>query len=124
MKSNQSELIKFIVSTLLAALLTYAIGIYGILPWWSFVLSNFIIAVLIVHKPWKSFLSGALGVGLLWLILAMIMDQQNQHILSVKVATILPLKGSSTALIALTGFVGFLLGGLSSLTGSFAKKLN
>lgn len=124
MKSNQFELIKFIVSTLLAALLTYAIGIYGILPWWSFVLSNFIIAVLIVQKPWKSFLSGALGVGLLWLILAMIMDQQNQHILSVKVATILPLKGSSTALIALTGFVGFLLGGLSSLTGSFAKKLN
>ena len=124
MKSNPSELMKFVVSTLLTSLLTYAIGIYGVLPWWSFVISNFIIAILVVQTPWKAFLSGALGVGLLWLILAIIIDQQNQHLLSVKVANILPLKGSSTVLIAITGFVGFLLGGLSSLTGCFAKRVN
>ncbi len=124
MKSNTSELIKFVVSTLLSALMAYAIGIYGNLPWWSFVVTNFIIAIAMNQKPSKSFLSGALGIGLLWLTLAFVIDNQNQHILSVKVATILPLKGSFTALIALTSFVGFLLGGLSSLTGSFAKKLN
>jgi len=38
-----------------------------------------------------------------------------------KVATILPLKGSYIALIALTTFIGALLGGLASLTGSFVR---
>ena len=122
MKNIASENIKFIVSILLSALMAYAIGIYGNLPWWSFVVTNFIIAIVLNQKPGKSFLSGALGVGLLWLILALVIDTQNNHILSVKVANILPLKGSYIALIIITSVVGFLLGGLSSLTGSFVRK--
>lgn len=42
---------KFVISILLAALLTYAIGIYGNLPWWSFVITNLLIAVAIPQKP-------------------------------------------------------------------------
>ena len=67
-------------------------------------------------------MSGALGIGLLWLGLAFVIDNQNHHILSVKVADILPLKGSFQALLAITSIVGFLLGGLASLTGSFMRK--
>ncbi|MEN9701328.1 MAG: hypothetical protein RIR55_643 [Bacteroidota bacterium] len=122
MKNIASENSKFIVAILLSALMAYAIGIYGNLPWWSFVVTNFIIAIALNQKPGKSFLSGALGVGLLWLILALVIDTQNNHILSVKVANILPLKGSYIALIIITSVVGFLLGGLSSLTGSFVRK--
>jgi hypothetical protein len=122
MKNIASENIKFIVSILLSALMGYAIGIYGNLPWWSFVVTNFIIAIVVNQKPGKSFLSGALGIGLLWLVLALVIDTQNNHILSVKVANILPLKGSYIALIIITSVVGFLLGGLSSLTGSFVRK--
>jgi hypothetical protein len=118
---NTSNL-KFIVSILLSALLAYAVGIYGNLPWWSFVVTNFIIAIIITQTPGKSFLAGALGVGLLWLGLAFVIDAQNQHILSLKVATLLPLKGSFVALIAITAIVGFLVGGLASLTGSFVRK--
>ena len=102
--------------------MAYAIGIYGNLPWWSFVISNFIIAIAIDQKPLKAFISGALGVGLLWLTLALMIDQQNGHLLSTKVANILPLKGSTSALIAITAFVGFILGGLSSLSGSYVRK--
>jgi hypothetical protein len=123
MKSNQSAIIKFLMATIVSALLAYAIGIYGNLPWWSFVISNFIIAIAIDQKPWKAFISGALGVGLLWLTLALMIDQQNGHLLSTKVANILPLKGSNTALIAITAFVGFILGGLSSLSGSYVRKV-
>ena len=123
MKSNQSAIIKFLMATIVSALLAYAIGIYGNLPWWSFVISNFIVAIAIDQKPWKAFISGALGVGLLWLTLALMIDQQHSHLLSTKVANILPLKGSTTALIAITSFVGFILGGLSSLSGSFARKV-
>jgi hypothetical protein len=122
MKSNQSAIIKFLMATIVSALLAYAIGIYGNLPWWSFVISNFIIAIAIDQKPLKAFISGALGVGLLWLTLALMIDQQNGHLLSTKVANILPLKGSTSALIAITAFVGFILGGLSSLSGSYVRK--
>ena len=122
MKSNQTAIIKFLMSTILSALLAYAICIYGNIPWWSFVISNFIIAIAIDQKPLKAFISGALGVGLLWLTLALMIDQQNGHLLSTKVANILPLKGSTSALIAITAFVGFILGGLSSLSGSYVRK--
>lgn len=122
MKNTLSGNLKFVVAILLSALLAYAVGVYGNLPWWSFVITNFIIAIVIVQTPVKAFLTGALGVGLLWMGLAIFIDGQNHHILSVKVANLLPLKGNNNALIGFTSFVGFLLGGLSALTGSFVRK--
>ena len=113
---------KFILSILLVALVTYAIGIYGALPWWSFVVTNLIIAIALPIKPLQSFIAGALGVGALWAGLAFGIDMANNHILSIKVAQILPLGGSYIALIIVTAFVGALLGGLASLTGSFVRK--
>ena len=113
---------KFILSILLVGLVTYAIGIYGNLPWWSFVVTNLIIAIALPIKPLQSFIAGALGVGALWAGLAFGIDMANNHILSSKVAQILPLGGSYIALIIVTAFVGALLGGLASLTGSFVRK--
>jgi len=113
---------KFILSIVLVGLVTYAIGIYGNLPWWSFVVTNLIIAIALPIKPLQSFIAGALGVGALWAGLAFGIDLANNHILSTKVAQILPLGGSYTALIAVTALVGSLLGGLASLTGSFVRK--
>ncbi len=113
---------KFILSIVLVALVTYAIGIYGNLPWWSFVVTNLIIAIALPIKPIQSFLAGALGVGALWAGLAFGIDMANNHILSSKVAQILPLGGSYIALIIVTAFVGALLAGLASLTGSFVRK--
>lgn len=113
---------KFILSILLVGLVTFAIGIYGTLPWWSFVVTNLIIAIALPIKPLQSFFAGALGVGALWAGLAFGIDMANNHILSTKVAQILPLGGSYIALIIVTAFVGALLGGLASLTGSFVRK--
>lgn len=113
---------KFILSIFLVGLVTYAIGIYGTLPWWSFVVTNLIIAIALPIKPLQSFFAGALGVGALWAGLAFGIDLANNHILSTKVAQILPLGGSYIALIIVTAFVGALLGGLASLTGSFVRK--
>jgi hypothetical protein len=122
MKNIISVKLKFIVSVLLSALLAYAIGIFGNIPWWCFVFSNLLISIAIVQTPFRSFLSGALGIGLLWFVMAYGIDENNKHILSVKVATLLPLKGSSGALVFITSLIGFLLGGLASLTGSFVRK--
>lgn len=119
MKMNQ---LKIPISILLSAILTFAIGIYAALPWWSFVITNAIISMVIVQKPWISFLTGAIGVSLIWVGLALGIDSANNHILSTKVAQILPLGGSYIKLIMVTGIIGFLLGGLGSLTGSFVRK--
>ena len=113
---------KYIVSILLSALLAYAVGIYGNLPWWSFVVTNFIIAIAIPIKPAQSFSAGALGVGSLWAGLAFGIDISNNHILSTKVAKILPMGGSYLVLIFATFAIGALLGGLASLTGSFLRS--
>jgi hypothetical protein len=112
---------KFITTLLLAALMAYAIGMYTSMPWWSFAITNLIVAIAIPQKPFISFLSGALAVGLLWACLSMIIDQSNHHILATKVATILPMKGSYVLLILVTSIVGGLVGGLASLTGSFLR---
>jgi len=112
---------KYIVSILLSALLAYAVGIYGNLPWWSFVVTNFIIAFAIPLKPAQSFTAGALGVGSLWAGLAFGIDVSNNHLLSTKVAKILPMGGSYLLLIFITFAIGALLGGLASLTGSFLR---
>jgi hypothetical protein len=113
---------KYIVSILLSALLAYAVGIYGNLPWWSFVVTNFIIAFAIPIKPAQSFSAGALGVGSLWAGLAFGIDMSNNHILSTKVAKILPMGGSYLLLIFATFAIGAILGGLASLTGSFLRS--
>ena len=112
---------KFIISILLSGLLTYAVGIYGDLPWWSFVITNFIIAIALPIKPAQAFTAGALGVGALWAGLAFGTDMANNHILSTKVANILPMGGSYILLIFATASIGALLGGLASLTGSFIR---
>lgn len=113
---------KLILSILLTILLAYAVGIYGNLPWWSFVITNLIVALAIPQKPFISFITGAASIAFLWGGLAFVLDQGNQHILSVKVAHILPLNGSYVMLLLLTSFLGALVGGLSSLTGSFIRK--
>ena len=112
---------KFIISILLSGLLTYAVGIYGDLPWWSFVITNLIIAIALPIKPAQAFVTGALGVGSLWAGLAFGTDMANNHILSTKVANILPMGGSYILLIFATASIGALLGGLASLTGSFVR---
>jgi len=119
MKNNT---IKILVSILLSALATYAIGMYTQLPWWSFAATNFIIALAIPQKPWVAFLSGATGVGAIWAVLATVLDTANQHILSTKVANVLPLHGSYITLIVITAIVGALIGGFAALTGSYIRK--
>ena len=113
---------KFFSSIILSALLAYGFGLFTILPWWSFAISSFVIALSIHQTPFKSFLSGFLGVFLLWVILATLIDINNEHILSTKVAQILPLGGSYIAVIILTGFIGGLVSGLAALTASYSRK--
>lgn len=108
---------KFLVTILLIALLAFVCGLY--LPWWGIALAAFIISLVFRQTPGKSFLAGFLGIFLLWGILAFSIDMANQHILSKKIAEILPLGGSSVMLVFVTAIAGGLTGGLAALTASF-----
>jgi hypothetical protein len=113
---------KFIIVVLLTALLGFAAPLY--FSWWSFAVCSFIITLLIRQKPLIAFLATFLGLFLLWGIMAMMLDNANHHLLSQKIAMILPLHGSSFLLIVITAFIGGLVSGFSGLTGSLIRKPN
>ena len=108
---------KFLISTLLIVLLSFLSGLY--LPWWGIALAAFLVSALVPQRPGLSFLSGFLALFLLWASLAWAMDAANNSILSVKIAQILPLGGSSFLLILVTALVGALVGGGAALTASY-----
>ncbi len=113
---------KFTTAVFLTAFLAFSIGLFTILPWWSFVITSFLVAMGIHQNVGKAFLSGFLGLFLLWAFLALVKDFANEHILSIKVAKILPLGGSYWVLILVTGLIGGLVSGLAAISGSTARK--
>lgn len=112
---------KFITATILTVLLAFIAGILSFSPWWGFAITSFLVAILVHQKGWKAFLSGFLGLFLLWAGLAWWIDMQNNSLLSSKIAAILPLGGNSVLLILATGFVGGLISGLAAITGSYLR---
>ncbi|MES2004156.1 MAG: hypothetical protein V4450_06510 [Bacteroidota bacterium] len=113
---------KIITAIVLTAFLAYVTGVYSTLPWWSFAVTSLLVSLAVHQKPGKSFLSGFAGLFLLWAGMALLKDAANEHILSTKVASILPLGGSYLVLILVTGIVGGLVSGFAALTGSYLRK--
>ncbi|MBS1747731.1 MAG: hypothetical protein JST21_16325 [Bacteroidetes bacterium] len=111
---------KFIIVVLLTALLGFAAPLY--FTWWSFAVSSFVIALLIHQKPLMAFIATFLGLFLLWGIMAIWIDNANNHLLSGKIALILPLQGSTILLILITALTGGIISGFAGLTGSLIRK--
>jgi hypothetical protein len=111
---------KLLSAIILTALLGYAAPLF--FSWWSFAITSLIVAVVVHQTPAKAFLAGFVGLSFLWGIHAAIIDTSNDHILSQRVAYILPLNGSSMALIWITAIIGGLVSGFAALTGSFARR--
>jgi vacuolar-type H+-ATPase subunit F/Vma7 len=110
---------KFIVSFFLTILLSFAGSLF--LPWWIIAVAAFLVAALIHQRPFKAFLAGFIALFALWGVQAILIDNQNEHLLATKVAAILPLGGSYIALILVTAFIGGLVAGMSALTASFLR---
>lgn len=111
---------KFLIATILTALLSFIAGIYVPL-WWFFAIVALLVALLVHQRSGKAFLAGFLGLFILWLVLAFWMDSANEGILSAKIASLLPLGGSKWALIILTAFIGGLVAGFAALSGSYLR---
>ena len=111
---------KFLVAIVLTALLAFISGLF--LPWWGIAITSLLVAVLVHQKAGKAFLAGFLGVFILWAGLAWWIDMNNNGVLSKKIASVLPLGGSSLVLILVTGLIGGLVAGMAAMSGSFLRS--
>ncbi|MFM2337230.1 MAG: hypothetical protein RL115_423 [Bacteroidota bacterium] len=110
---------KFTIATILTALLAFISGLF--LPWWGMAITSLLVAALIHQKGGWAFVSGFMGLLLLWGGLAFWIDMQNNSMLSKKMAQVLPLGGNTVVLIIVTGIVGGLVAGFAALAGSFLR---
>jgi hypothetical protein len=111
---------KFFVSIILTALISFAGALF--FPWWIIAVAAFIVAIIIHQKAIRSFVSAFLALFVLWAGQSLYMDAQNEHLLSKKVASILPLAGSPMAVIFVAAFIGGLVAGMAALTASFLRS--
>jgi hypothetical protein len=102
---------KFLYQLIATVILSFLLQ--NFLPWWTMAIGSFAISYYFGNKGFISFCAGFLGVGLLWLGMAMFIDVTTQSILTEKINRILPLN-----VFVLSTLIGGLVGGLASLTGS------
>lgn len=109
---------RFFVAVIFIAILSAAAEYF--LPWWSVAIVSFLVSLFAGFRPGRSFLLGFFGVGLCWLVTALIHDIANQHILSARMAALFHLPDYAL-FIVVTVFLGGLIGGLSACTGSLVR---
>ena len=110
---------KFIVSLLLTALLSFAACLY--MPWWSIAIAALLVAALIPQRPARSFLCGFLALFLLWGGLSLWISNNNGHLLAHKVSLLIIKVDNPYLLILITALIGALVGGLGALAGAFLR---
>ena len=105
---------RFLLSTLLTALLAFAFTWW--MPWWTVAVVAFIVALLL--RPRRAFWAGFLGIFLFWLVVGLVRDGPNEHILSTRMAGVLPLGGQWWAFLLVSAVVGGLVGGFAAWSGA------
>ncbi len=112
---------KFIISILLTALLSFVASLY--LPWWFIAIVGFIVAFAIPQKSGLAFLAGFIALFLLWAGLSYYLSSANDDLFAHKISLLFIKKDSPILLILLTGLIGALVGGFGSLCGRLCRML-
>lgn len=111
---------KFIISLILTALLSFAAGLY--LPWWSIAIAAFAVAAAIPQGAAKSFLAAFTALFLLWGGLSWWISSANGHMLAPKISMVLFKTSGTWTLIFATATIGALVAGFAALSGSFLRS--
>ena len=111
---------KFLVSVLLIALLSFAACLY--LPWWSVAVMAFLVTALIHQNNLLSFLSGFVAILLLWTIMAFAISSGNDNILAHRASSLIIAVDSPFLLALISGLIGSLTAGAAALAGSYVRK--
>ncbi len=91
------------------------------MPWWMIAVCAFVVSVNFNLKPNDGFISGFLGIALMWLVMALYRDIPNEHILSDKMAKILNLPNFAL-FILVTIILGGIVGGLAGWSAGWMNK--
>lgn len=111
---------KFFAQFFFSALLALLLGPH--FPYWVLMLLIALSAVVIKGNGFTAFSSAALGVGLVWLIVPLVIWSTTGSELPEKIGEIMGISNSAL-LVGISGLMGFLIGGSSALTGNLFGKL-
>jgi hypothetical protein len=92
------------------------------LPWWAIAIIAFIAALYAGKTNTQAFWSGFGAIVIVWVTLALFKSIPNDHVLATRVAHLFHLP-NWILLLAATALIGGLVGGLSSLSGLYVKRL-
>ncbi|PJJ53157.1 hypothetical protein [Hymenobacter chitinivorans] len=92
------------------------------LPWWIVTPLAFAAAFGLPTSGGRAFMAGFNGVGMGWFMLAVWFNVKNEGLLASRVAQLLPLGGSSWAVVILAAVLSGLVGGLAALAGSWTRQ--
>lgn len=92
------------------------------LPYWAVMVILFVIAALLKPGNSAAFWGGGFGMALSWIGLSLYLTINSGSDLPDRMAQIIGAP-SGTVLMAVTGVIGFLLGGFSSLSGNLFRNL-
>jgi hypothetical protein len=112
---------KFIVSIVLTALLSFVACLY--LPWWSIAVVSFLIPMIIFQKPYMAFITGFVSLLLLWGGLAWWISTANNDLLAHKISVLVIKADSPFLLIGLTALTGAVVAAFAALSGALLRRL-
>lgn len=112
---------KFLASTISIALLAFSLGLF--LPWWSIAISAFLVPAFIKLTPWKAFLSGFLALFFFWGVMTYTISFRNDFLFTHKISLLILKADNPILVIILTAFIGALVAGFASLSGSLTKRV-
>lgn len=111
---------KVIITIFLIAILSALVQPF--FAWWSACIICFTFGLIATFSPQKSFVTGGVAVGLLWLLEILIKDIPNHHILSTRMAHLFPLGGHYLLFILISVLTGALCGGISMWSAACWRK--
>jgi hypothetical protein len=106
----------------LLIVLVCSAGVQLILPWWGILPVCALIGFLTAPINHSPFLAGFIALFIVWAGYAGFIDYQNESILSARVIRLFPVPHHSFVLLLLTGILGGLMGGMSTLTGHTLRR--
>jgi hypothetical protein len=112
---------RFLLSVFLIIVFSFIAGIY--IHWWSIAIVSFLVLLFLPQGLFRSFLAGFVAIFILWFVLALLIDIQNAHVLSLKIAELFKLGDASILLVLITAFTGAIVGGFAAVSGSSLRHL-
>ncbi len=111
---------KFLIQILAVIIICLVLQLF--MPWWVAAIAGFIAGIAFSNTSFNAFVTGFIGVFLVWSAYALWLDSQNASILSSKIAVLFSVK-QPVLLLLITGLIGGITSGLGGWAGNEIRKI-